>query len=35
MAIMFSLSVGKYRFTLCIGANVSKETYELSYKEQI
>lgn len=34
MAIIFSLSVFKYRFTICIGAKVTRETYELSYKEQ-
>ena len=33
MAIIFSLSVFKYRFYICIGAKVEKENYELSYKQ--
>ena len=33
MAIIFSLSVFKYRFSICIGEKVEKETYELSYKQ--
>ena len=33
MAISFSLSVFKYRFSICIGAKVTAETYELSYKQ--
>ena len=33
MAIILSLSVFKYRFTICIGAKVEKENYELSYKQ--
>ena len=33
MAIIFSLSVFKYRFTICIGAKVEKENYELRYKQ--
>ena len=33
MAIIFSLSVFKYRFSIFIGAKVEKENYELSYKQ--
>ena len=33
MAIIFSLSVFKYCFSICIGAKVEKENYELSYKQ--
>ena len=33
MAIIFSLSVFKYRFSICIGAKVTAEPYELSYKQ--
>ena len=33
MAIIFFFFLFKYRVSICIGAKVTAETYELSYKQ--